>query len=118
MAYVRDPALLARPARRIRLYRRFANLLSALMGIIIALSVLNALVPSLKAVLFWVWAPFGVAALAVSLPGFLSHLGFWWGFIRCPCCSAPFLGRVAIPIANTCENCGFDVSTVSRRGDF
>jgi hypothetical protein len=118
VAYVRDPALLARPARRVRLYRRFANLLAALMGIIVILGVVNALAPSLHAIVFWVWAPFGLAATAVAVPGFLSHIGFAWGFIRCPCCSEPFHGKVGLSIPRTCDNCGLDVVTVSRQGDF
>jgi hypothetical protein len=113
--FCRDPVLLAGPTRRVKLYRRLAISLPA---VIVFLGLLVPVVPSVKhigplggyAILF----VFGCAAFAT--------FGLGWSFrvgaIRCPCCGEPFSPRSrTIPRAE-CDNCGFNVETGHRKGDF
>jgi hypothetical protein len=121
--YCRDPSLLARPTRLINLSRRVAHV-SLLTCVVLfgAVAATLSLFPSAARM------PDAVGYFLVALIG---GSGFAWlallivfqnGMVKCPCCGGPFAKRrMGVPwlqFPSRCDECGYDVSTGHRDGDF
>jgi hypothetical protein len=119
--YCRDPSLLARPTRLINFSRRAAQV-SLLASVVLlgAVAVTLSMYPSA--------ARMPVGDLLVVLIG---GSGFPWlaisivfqnGMVKCPCCGGPFakrrMGAFWLRFPSRCDECGYDVSTGHRDGDF
>jgi len=118
--YCRDPAVLLKPALRLKWLRFLSNapvvILLGAFVVVIALKwsrLATHNMPALLAVL--------LAALAVLLgfPGVMIQLFvFRIGRISCPCCGEPFAPSQGFWIGRSCDRCGFDCVTMHRPGDF
>ena len=116
---VRDRALLVGPSRWrnwLRLLVNFWFVLfgSCALGILIALW-LNA-TPN-GPIVFGVWMVNRLLFI-LTLPAWAGWFAYKLGLIRCPCCDLRFDSRLWFPIRAECENCGYNIRTNSRRGDF
>jgi hypothetical protein len=118
--YVRDPAALLVPSRRVNFLRLISNAwFGAFFGLMVLAGVLevlrlNHVPPFPSSYQLLVYALFISAAVAVPL-----WYAFGGGFIKCPCCREPFARIVISPfIGAKCTNCGYDVARRTRQGDF
>jgi hypothetical protein len=112
--YCRDPVLLARPTRRVKLCRRLTISLP-LVAVVLFLFV--AVAPSVTSV-----DPLGEYAIVLAFlcVGAFIVVGnaFKIGAIRCPCCGGQFSARSKFFPAAECDNCGYNVETGHKNGDF
>jgi hypothetical protein len=119
--YARDPVILRRPARRLNAIVRVSNALLlgfwvyAFLLLLLLYVVPKDIVRSIAPALFTLSLAYAVLAI-ITAP-------FWcairFGFIKCPCCGSRYDSRVfAFTLERKCGNCGFDVSSCSRQGDF
>ena len=53
-----------------------------------------------------------------ALPAVVALFSFKLGIIKCPSCGLRFDTRLWVPIDAECANCGYNIRTISRRGDF
>jgi hypothetical protein len=117
---VRNPDVLRAPARRMNVLIALFNVWIYAFALLALLIVLTSLLPetsrgSLKGLMVgmsWVVVVLGV----LVTPGWFA---IRLGFIKCPCCGETFgSDKLGWHLARACANCGFDVRTVSRPGDF
>jgi hypothetical protein len=118
--YVRDPALLRRPARWLNAMVRTWNAWFLWFWInafvILLLNVMpKDLVQPLVPICLGLFFIFGLLGLA-ALPAWFA---IRFGLVKCPCCGSKYDNRkLGYMLERKCDNCGFDVANVSRQGDF
>ena len=119
--YVRDPLMLRQPTRWLNAIVRISNALLfgfwvyAFLFLLLFYIVPKDIVRSIAPALFAVSLAYGVLAI-IAMP-------FWcairFGFVKCPCCGSRYDSRIfAFMLERKCGNCGFDVGSCSRQGDF
>jgi len=118
--YVRDPSALRRPASRIDAMVRIFNvwfslfLLYALLILLMNIMPVEIRRPFLPLLEAYVWLVFVLAAIAWP-----AWFAIRLGLVKCPCCGLRFSHAVfSFSLSKECDNCGFNVRTVSRRNDF
>jgi hypothetical protein len=117
---VRDPTVLRQSARRLHAMVRVFNVWFVLFLAFAFLILLATPLPD------WVWRPalpllkaLGIAVGALALLAWPAWFAIRLGVVKCPCCGSRFANRVfSFVLERNCDNCGFDVSRVSRQGDF
>lgn len=116
--YVRSRDALVKPAKKMRIYRLLANSFWVFLLAIAVFQGLRWLFPGSAEVVAMLFMPFSLAMGVLLAPWFLISVAFTWGIIRCPCCDSRFKGVFAVVVPRVCSNCGFDIITVRRPGDF
>ena len=118
--FVRDHAALRSPARRLNALVVISNVWFVLFfAIALVLLALHLLTPELGARLFPAVQPFIAAAVLLAIPAWGAWFAIRMGLIKCPCCGDRFANpKFGYSLSRKCENCGFDVRTLSRQGDF
>jgi len=118
--YVRDRLVLRKPAYWLNTAIWVVNIWLG-MFLLIALAIaLLALLPDdarapLIPALRLTTSAFGIITI-VAVP---TWFAFKLGIVKCPCCASRFTGSpLAFTLNRRCGNCGFDVQSVSRQGDF
>jgi hypothetical protein len=123
LMFERNRAVLLRPSRWISLLRKLVNawhvlfLCLAVVLLLIALFRVDVEEGGFLHFILWAWSR-GLFVLAVlSWPGWFA---FKLGVVSCPCCGESFAEKAGFSflVEPRCVNCGYDPSTISRRGDF
>jgi hypothetical protein len=120
--YCRDPQALAAPTKRICLYRRVVAFFP--LCTLAAMFILEMLhdFPQVSLAVRLAGYLTVLALAACAFAGFILLLAFQGGVITCPVCGAaycePKIGRIGIFQRPECVNCGYNILTGHRQGDF
>ena len=105
----------SRKIRRFKLMRLVVNLFVYTFCFILLLNLIRWAVPSAKAIVEFLWAPWGIAMYIWALPWFVLSIAFGFGAIRCPLCGNSF-GNRFVWVSRRCHTCHQDVLTPPPSG--
>ena len=105
----------AERAKRLRLWRRVANVAPFFVVWLVLTAVMGQLFPN-AALLISLMFLVGAIAGLMLVPAFVSLAGFHFGLLKCPACEKRFASPFPLPwVPRACENCRFDIYRAPRR---
>jgi hypothetical protein len=118
--FVRDPAMLKSSARRLNAMVVIANAWFVLFWVVaLLIAAVNLLGADARSA-FWPTLQLLIGATVfVALLAWPAWFAIRLGVIKCPYCGERFANpKFGFSLSRKCDNCGFDVHTVARQGDF
>lgn len=116
--YCRDLKELDAPSRRLRTFRRVVNVVPFFFATTAAFALFLWAFPGSRDALVALALPINVLFAVVVLPWFVLSTCFMWGLVKCPYCGERFCSGFTIFVDEECQHCGFNVVSMTRKGDF